>query len=569
MDAPADLLVPPEAYARSFSPHDAALVLDGWLRQLAAQEAQCRMALGMLARRFLARRGHHELGFARLGDYAREQLGISARELQSLATVAARLDGLPRLREAFVAGVLSWAQLRLLAVVATPETDAEWLDLARGRTVRALAALIRPTSEDPGRGAAASGEDDDADDARFRLRCPRRVRLLWRHVVELARRMAGGEITQGQAAEAIAAEGLSARSACGDAWPGPGPARSERADPAETRDAFADLDWSAVQAALPEDIARLALNLDGLDPFALDTRMREVLRAMRRSDWQLGRLLRVFLDRRLYRLMYFPSAGRYLTERLGISARKARVLVALERKTWEADAFGTAYRAGDISWARALTILPLVSEPTARAWVERANEVPVRRLADEVEWALTVRDGVTAILPPPHGASLDLGERQMCTRPAWEFPDADIAFSAPTSVVALFRTAILAFAHPRDSLVGGLESLLLHAKAEWESQPRHRDPIFARDGWRCTVPVCTARRNLHDHHLVFRSRGGGNGRANRLTLCVWHHLRGVHAGRIRADGEAPDAVTWEIGVRTGRRPLLRLIGERYAGFAAR
>src|SRR3990172_221622 len=111
MDVPADLLVPPAAYGRSFPPHDAALVLDGWLRRLAAQEAQCRTVLGTLARRFLARRGHHELGFARLGDYAREQLGISARELQSLATVSARLERLPQLREAFVAGTLSWAQL--------------------------------------------------------------------------------------------------------------------------------------------------------------------------------------------------------------------------------------------------------------------------------------------------------------------------------------------------------------------------------------------------------------------------------------------------------------------------
>ena len=51
--------------------------------------------------------------------------------------------------------------------------------------------------------------------------------------------------------------------------------------------------------------------------------LRDVLHAMRRIDWQTGRLLRVFLDRRLYRLMRFPSAGRYLTERLGLSARKA------------------------------------------------------------------------------------------------------------------------------------------------------------------------------------------------------------------------------------------------------
>jgi hypothetical protein len=49
-----------------------------------------------------------------------------------------------------------------------------------------------------------------------------------------------------------------------------------------------------------------------------------------------------------------------------------------------------------------------------------------------------------------------------------------------------------------------------------------------------------------------------------VTLCAWHHLRGVHAGRIRAEGEAPDALIWEIGVRPGRRPLIRLDGTRYA-----
>jgi hypothetical protein len=553
MDVPPELLVPPEAYGRGFSAHDAALVLDGWLRRLAAQEGRCRTVLGRLAHAFLRRRTHHDLGFGRLGDYSRERLGISARELQSLATVSARLERLPRLRAAFADGGLGWAQLRLLVAVATAEDEDEWLARAGGRTVRALAALIRTPPD---------GEEED--EARFRLRCPRRVRVLWQQVVELARRMAGSELTQGQAAEAIAAEGLSARPPCGDAWPAAEPPSPVPADPQETRAVFADLDWSALREALPEDVDGLDADADALDPFALDARMRAVLRAMRRIDWQVGRLLRVFLDRRLYRLMLFPSAARYVTERLGLSARKARSLIALERKTWEADAFGAAYRAGELSWVRALTVLPVVADRTAAAWVDRAATVPLRRLSDEVEWALTVRDGLAPIAPPPAGASLALDERQLCTRPDWEFPDAEVTFSAPVAVVALLRTAIIAFAHPHDSLVGGLESLLLHVKAEWERQPRHRDPVFARDGWRCAVPVCTARRELHDHHLLFRSRGGGNARENRITLCAWHHLRGVHAGRVRAEGEAPDAITWEIGVRTGRRPLLRLAGERYA-----
>jgi len=110
----------------------------------------------------------------------------------------------------------------------------------------------------------------------------------------------------------------------------------------------------------------------------------------------------------------------------------------------------------------------------------------------------------------------------------------------------------------------GCEQLLHHVQAEWTAQPRHRDPVFERDGWRCAVPACTSRRNLHDHHILFRSRGGENTRDNRVAVCATHHLHGIHAGRIRARGTAPDAITWELGVRPGRPALLRLEGDRYA-----
>src|SRR5256886_13963651 len=79
MDVSPEVLVPPEAYGRGFCPHDAALVLDGWLRRLAAQDTRGRMVLGRLARAVLRRRGPHELRFRRLGDYRRGRLGPSAR----------------------------------------------------------------------------------------------------------------------------------------------------------------------------------------------------------------------------------------------------------------------------------------------------------------------------------------------------------------------------------------------------------------------------------------------------------------------------------------------------------
>ena len=93
--------------------------------------------------------------------------------------------------------------------------------------------------------------------------------------------------------------------------------------------------------------------------------------------------------------------------------------------------------------------------------------------------------------------------------------------------------------------------------------PRHRDPIFERDGWRCAVPACTARASLQDHHVIYRSHGGDNARDNRVAICAAHHLNGIHRLRIRVSGVAPHDLTWEIGFRRGRPPLLRTHGDRY------
>src|SRR2546428_6449073 len=97
-----------------------ALQLDGYLRRLARQEAVCRRVLGRLARTFLAGRYHHRLGFARLSDYTRERLGLSARQVQDLARVAERLESLPPLPPALAAGHPSLTPTRLPAPAATP-----------------------------------------------------------------------------------------------------------------------------------------------------------------------------------------------------------------------------------------------------------------------------------------------------------------------------------------------------------------------------------------------------------------------------------------------------------------
>ncbi len=106
--------------------------------------------------------------------------------------------------------------------------------------------------------------------------------------------------------------------------------------------------------------------------------------------------------------------------------------------------------------------------------------------------------------------------------------------------------------------------MLEHAFESWttdlgDKRTRAAHRVFDRDGWRCTVPGCSSHRELHDHHIRFRSAGGSDDESNRTTLCAWHHLRGVHAGpaRLRLRGNAPRRLSFELGLRRGAPPLLR------------
>jgi len=511
----------------------------------------------------------------------------------------------------------------LLAAVATLATEASWIARARGLTVRALEAAIRtsagPSSVDQGSTGAAgpdvagdeqTGVDsatlraalaDASDDAgtvdgeprvRFRLGCPRRVRALWRDTAELARRMAGTPLPAWQVAEMIAAEAASAlpRVAAGFSdQPSEGAATNTvmatdracdsvssaeareakfaiSADPRESTIGHESLDWTAIAAAIPEDVRALVDGATECDPHELDARLRRAVRAMQAVDWQTGRLLRMVADLRLFRWLGFPSFHRYVRERLGLPLRKAQVLIALERKTWQAPVLGEAYRRGELSWVRVLALLPVVAERTAAAWIERAGQVTVRRLHDEFGWALTELEMALPFswpLPPPMGAVLATDDTQLCAPRPWEQPNAAIIFEGPASVVTLLREMIRAFGGSTEPAWQALARLLDHVRAEWSRQPRHRDPIFARDGWRCAAPACSSRRNLHDHHVRYRSRGGDNAPDNRVTVCAWHHLRGIHSGVVAAWGRAPEAVHWRLGVRGDGAPLLACVGDRY------
>jgi len=147
-------------------------------------------------------------------------------------------------------------------------------------------------------------------------------------------------------------------------------------------------------------------------------------------------------------------------------------------------------------------------------------------------------------------------------------------FAAPPEVAHLFRAALATVQRRLEHLLQrpasqseALAEMLAHALATWvahdphEHAPRDRR-VFERDGWCCTVRGCSSYRNLHRHHIVFRSHQGSDALTDLTTLCAWHHQRGIHGRRLRSariiscTGRAPHALRFALGLRPHHPPLL-------------
>jgi hypothetical protein len=585
---------------------------------LARAAGPLRRALAALAGRFQALRGWERIGYARAGDYTRERLGRSARELSDLTRVDTALRTLPRLEAALVFGTLPWTKVRLIARAARPETEAAWIAVARRITVRQLECSVRAidTGSVEGGGAEPEAEDEGGREGVVMLLRPE-IQAKWQFGWRLARRVAGENLDPGGAAEWIVAEVLSALPAVaeGDVEAPRGLTLQERRRtrwaqryaPTQALQALfekaadeanADArDPKAEAAALPAFLQGLVADLDSADAFALDARLRRAVALEQRLEAELGPLLYLVARERLYRLPGYAGLERYAAERLGISPRKAWALLRIERARRRCPGLLGAYREGRISWVQAQALVALVERAPAHAeaWIACASRVTVRRLRDEVDRALLLadsdpevfaRDGGPSDLDAELACASDAGARlQTGANPtdlegtllpgdSGDSVDptpretARAFFTAPRDVARLFRATLCTSQRRLGARLGrpatlsdALDAVLEHCFEAWGvrnsklARKRKRDyRIFERDGWICTVPGCTSYRNLHVHHKHFRSHGGDDADDNRITLCAWHHQRGLHRDRVvRVVGRA--RTRFELGVRRDRPPL--------------
>jgi hypothetical protein len=413
---------------------------------------------------------------------------------------------------------------------------------------------------------------------RVTVRCTPAVREKWGLAREIAERVAGQHLRAGEALELVAAEVFSAISI--DSAFSDLPDRLAGRSPSDAADSWEGETARSARAqarSLPRSIASLVEGLGEADAFELDRRLGLALRLEQTLDAAIAPLLRVVSSPEYEWRGDYCSLSTCAREQLGMSASKARALLRLERASDVCPELRDAYRSGRLSWVKAHCLLPLllldIEGEWRPVWVAWAERVTVRRLEGDVERALLLRAGHSraferCLFDPARAQDpIPCEERQMCAHEIDVEATERLEWRVPCEVAAFF-CAVRETVRSRLGAEGNrclsdgevFDAMLECALLAWgrrDPRARRPDPVMERDGYRCAVPGCTSRRNLHDHHLTFRSAGGSDAPENRLALCAFHHQRCLHVGFLRIRGRAPDGLVFELGLRPGASPLVR------------
>jgi hypothetical protein len=112
------------------------------LSRLARERAAADAEEGRWLLAALRSAAHVHLGYGSFGEYVGRLFGYKPRSTQEKLRVAEALEELPAIARALETGGLNWSAARELTRVAIAETEREWLDVARGKTVHQLEALV-------------------------------------------------------------------------------------------------------------------------------------------------------------------------------------------------------------------------------------------------------------------------------------------------------------------------------------------------------------------------------------------------------------------------------------------
>jgi hypothetical protein len=184
-----------------------------------------------------------------------------------------------------------------------------------------------------------------------------------------------------------------------------------------------------------------------------------------------------------------------------------------------------ALRDGRLSFEKACIVAGVATGDTAEGCIEYARERTCIALRREVE---------------------AMGVAQVCAQ-------GGLRIRMPRRVERLLDDAFAAARRAAGRWLSAgecLHRIADHFVRNWEQAPPRgstaRRRVVERDRGFCQVPGCS-RAAAHVHHVTHRSHGGGNEAGNLVSVCVAHHLHGIHGGWVRVSGVAPEALRWEVG----------------------
>jgi hypothetical protein len=179
---------------------EAALFYDYNMRRLAQTEAMAELHIG----RGLNSLKHRlmDCGYARMEDFAREELGISGRLASELMRHAAMLAKFPALCGAYCSGMVKRTALRSLLKVVTSDNEEELLRQASTKTVREIEEMVKEMKR------ATGAIEEPGDDPVFTLSVivSQAIAARFDYAYERFCRMEEGDRPLGEFIEALCAE---------------------------------------------------------------------------------------------------------------------------------------------------------------------------------------------------------------------------------------------------------------------------------------------------------------------------------------------------------------------------
>jgi hypothetical protein len=372
-----------------------AVQLDRELARLARDEAELDRQLAIGLASFWDRKCFVALSCERATDFVREHLGIQENRARWLARLGRRLRAVPELDRALAQRRLDASQVIELGRILHGDTPADerraWIDHGAQLSVRDLRNDVQ---DEIGRrkeaGEAVMTEpppdpDEPPPGGWISISAPARVAILWQGTLELARQAAGRQLTQGQAAELVFAEYLSA---CGT-------------DPAQREEPVSEAPAETIEEPV---VLRPARAADDVEPDSsigeiedaseLGRALVHLARQKQRLRYEMAGLLREFADQAHAGDLGYPDFERYCGDRLGFSLRRAQRLIRFRAGLDRFPKIAAAHLAGRISYTAVLLLLPIIHRTTEAAWVTWASDLSYREVARVTEYAGTFAGGV-------------------------------------------------------------------------------------------------------------------------------------------------------------------------------